>query len=482
MKPPIILRNTSIVVPEYELGDCEKLELSLSVWDDISFKLIPTGYYWDEENKVLYLPRGLDVSYVAYLLDRKTVVDYVSDPAPPNRIGLRIEPKDDLQRKSLSYLIGVGEFAKYKGRSQLSLNLTTGSGKTYCAVASVAIKKKTPLIMTHNNNIKNQWRKSFETFTDVSSRDICDLKGSSYIDKIINDPKKKSQYKVYLVNRQTLVSYAKKNGWESLSKVMHELGIGVKVFDEAHLTFHANLMIDFFTNTEATYYLTATMDRSDHKESKIFGLVFKNVPIYGEESRKVQPKHINYVSAFFHSKPSYNTKATVYGRMGLDINKYATYLVDNDNFLTAIEELIDKLREIRTGRILVMTSSINSTFKMQAELKEMFPDLKIGVYNSEVPDEEKLYYLDNSDIIATTPKSLGTGTDIPGLKIVINTEPYASGVTADQVAGRLRYDGDKTKSLYVEMVDRAFPDALKRHKKRLKVFEKKCAAILELEL
>jgi len=86
-----------------------------------------------------------------------------------------------------------------------------------------------------------------------------------------------------------------------------------------------------------------------------------------------------------------------------------------------------------------------------------------------------------SDIISSTPKSTGTGSDIPGLRILIMTEPYSSAITANQISGRLREYSSSEYTFYIELVDRGFGRVYDMYKKRLKHFKTKCVKILELK-
>ncbi|MNT92990.1 hypothetical protein D3C72_2343650 [compost metagenome] len=82
----------------------------------------------------------------------------------------------------------------------------------------------------------------------------------------------------------------------------------------------------------------------------------------------------------------------------------------------------------------------------------------------------------------STPKSLGTGSDIPGLRFNIVTEQYSSPTSASQMSGRLReYAPDKF-TFHIELIDEGFPVAVNMYKKRLPVFKKgKCVQLVELK-
>ena len=66
----VILRHGYISIPNYTMGDCSWLENILSVYDEVYHKLIPVGYYYDEEKEELRVPAGLGVNSVARALHR----------------------------------------------------------------------------------------------------------------------------------------------------------------------------------------------------------------------------------------------------------------------------------------------------------------------------------------------------------------------------------------------------------------------------
>lgn len=130
MESKIIVRHSSIVVNNYERGDCEKIENILSIWNPVNFTLKPLAYYYDEETKKLYLPRGIDISYVEKLFEAKAEIDYVCDEYSNtnNPIMIKYMPRDDVQKEALRFLLGKQEYTAMNRKSQQSLNLTTGKG------------------------------------------------------------------------------------------------------------------------------------------------------------------------------------------------------------------------------------------------------------------------------------------------------------------------------------------------------------------
>ena len=60
----IILRNSSIVITDYSLEDAPRLESYFTIFDRITFTKSYKGMSYDEANRLLYLPRGLDLYFV----------------------------------------------------------------------------------------------------------------------------------------------------------------------------------------------------------------------------------------------------------------------------------------------------------------------------------------------------------------------------------------------------------------------------------
>lgn len=248
MSENILVKHSSIVVPEYTPGDSTKIEKMLSVWDKVNFKVKTPGLQYDEESKTLYLPRGMDVSYIEHLLQRRAQLETEPDPHSKASIRLKTEPRNNIQVKSIAFLLGQGKYNTGQS-SQLALNLDTGDGKTYVTIAGLSFMKTKAMILTHAESIKEQWRKSLTDMTDLLDEQILNVDGSKTI-RMIMKLKGEPPWKVFLVNRRTIQSYAKKEGWDAVHEFFKKIKIGVKVYDEAHIEFETMMHIDFHSNTK----------------------------------------------------------------------------------------------------------------------------------------------------------------------------------------------------------------------------------------
>lgn len=165
---------------------------------------------------------------------------------------------------------------------------------TYCVAAAVTKLSIKALIITPNDGLKLQWMyKTFRKMFDYQESDLCNISGSAVMNSIMED--KVEPADVYFVNHQTLQSFLSQNNGYQLQQFFKKIKVGIKVYDESHLDFGNILLMDFFSNTDRTWYLTATFDRSDKSESACFKRAFQNVIPFGEaESKAIKRKHIIY--------------------------------------------------------------------------------------------------------------------------------------------------------------------------------------------
>ena len=84
----------------------------------------------------------------------------------------------------------------------------------------------------------------------------------------------------------------------------------------------------------------------------------------------------------------------------------------------------------------------------------------------------------NCDIISSTIKSIGEGDDIKGLRVLINLEPIASRLLADQLRGRLReYSKDEDTYMFYP-IDTSIKESTEFLKRIMPVMKKKCKEII----
>lgn len=471
----IRVRHTSTIISDYHLGDCKRLEDMLSTWNKLYFTTTPY-YTYEEDTNTLRIPRGVDINFLERAFDTRAELDYNHDEFVSVSFKIKSPPRDDIQRKALSFLVGENGFNYTKNHSQLSLNLPTGDGKTYCCIAAMTFLSMRTLIVTHKDSIKQQWIDSLYKFTTLDKEHICDVDSSKKIDTLIKN-KSKIKYKVFLINHRAIHSYCKKHGWDKLQSVFEALGIGLKIYDEAHKEFANIMRVDQYTNTKKTFYVTANFEKSSYQEDLVFKNAFANVMKFGVETLVEKKRYIVYMPYIFNSKPSTKDKLKIKNKAGFDRNYYCDYHLTKPDLFNICNDLVTRFIKKNDNKILVLFSKIVAVESYAAELKKLLPDERIGVVHSKLEESEK-DEAKMARIIVSTPQSIGTGDDISGLGCVIMTEPYSSKITANQVSGRLRYLGNDQDSFYIELVDSGFEAVMYMYKERLKFFKKKCKQII----
>ena len=473
----ITVTNTAIIVNNYEVGDCPNLERNFLIYDPICHKTTPLGMYYDEENKRLYLPRGIDLYYVERIV-KESSMDYDVDIGREypnkyhhikNKIMMKYAPKDERQVETLKFALCLEQYSQNANRAQFAINLNTGAGKTYCALATIAYLGIRSIIITSQKGILDQWGDRISEYCDIDKSELVMLKGSDMLNRIYHGKSGLIGKSIYFITHSTIQSYASRYGWEAVGVIFEKLGIGVKIYDESHLDFINVSMIDFFTNVWRTYYLTATPSRSDKDENRIYKLYIKNVPSIELFDKENDPR-TNYISIKFNSNPSPKDiimcKHPIYR---LNRIKYIDYLMNNDRFWIMFDYIFN-LIYTNGGKALFYIGTNEGIQKAYDRILRCYPELvdDVGIYTSIVDSDTKQLEKQKKYILSTT-KSAGAGEDIKDLQYsVVLAEPFKSEVLTRQTLGRTR----NRNTTYIELVDVAFSMLVSYYNAKKPIFNK----------
>lgn len=474
MANKISLTNTAIIVNNYDLGDCTQLERAFQVYDRVTHSRYFMGVHYDELNKKLYLPRGIDLWFVKKCLNE---TDHDQIPCIRyetfNDVSIKKLPRDDVQKEALRFMIGKQEYRNNADVGQISVNLNTGKGKTYVTIATMAFLGMRGIVITDSTSWLKQWKAKTLEYTDIDPKDVCHIVGSAGIFRLINyTDEQLKHYKLFLVTHDTIQRYGSTYGWDKITELFIKLKIGIKIFDEAHIDFDNMCNIDFFTNTFKTYYLTATPAKSADDENRIFQFFFKNIPAIDLFNEEEDP-HTKYVSIHFNSNPTPLDVSKCKNQYGLNRIGYVEYLKNQPNYfklLTVLMDLSLKLAKNEDEKILIYIGTNNAITSTYHWIIENFPELanNIGIYTSAVSADQKQYALTKKVLLSTT-KSAGAALDLPGLKVtVVLDEPFKSEVIARQTLGRTR----DSNTYYLDVVDKGFKQCVKFYYYKLPIFQK----------
>lgn len=476
----VIIYNTHIEISPYKLGDIPDLEKRWSVWDNTTKSYKPIAYYI--EKNTMLLPRGSNL----YVLNKMTGTQAVNIPNNKNyalmkyNYIMKMTARDNEQVQSINFLLSENQFERNRNKSQLSLNLPTEYGKTYCAINAMCSLGMRSIIITHKKAIRDQWISEILKFTTMDANRIKNILAVEDLENFYLD--KDTDYDVYIVTHSLITTYANKYSWDRVTTIFENLGIGLKIIDEVHLCFKNTLMIDFFTNVYKNFYLTATHGRSNDNEMKIFTRAFSSSIRFGDNLNV--NKHTIYIFRFFNSYPSSKDRFSILTSKGVSAYLFADYSFKNDPYKTLELMILKTLEECLAieGRVLILVPKIENTEYLLKIIKEKYSDISSGAINSKRSKDEISNTKENDRIIVSTIKSLGTGDNIQKLRNLILAEPFSSNITADQVIGRLRKYSDTEYTYVHELVNTGFPDILRQVEKRFATIKKKCLSIKQIKM
>lgn len=473
----IIIYRTHIEINDYDLGDCPQIEKTFSVYDMTYHKRFPKAMLYDSDRRVLMLPRGIDIGYLERLFHSEPVVDSSIDPiGDVGPVMLKYKPRDEDQKEAIKFMLSMDKYARNDSKTMLSVNLNTGKGKTYCAIAVAAYLGIRSIVITDNVGWLEQWNKFFQEYTDIKKEEIYLISGAPSLAKLYN--RDISKYKVILSTHSTIKSIGNRQGWDQISKFFKYCQIGIKFYDEAHLNFDNMFQIDCYSNTFITYYLTATPGRSDHAENQIFSLYFKNVPSINLFHQDEDP-HTKYAAIRFNSNPSPIEASKCKNNYGLNRMAYVDYIVRNNNFQKLLYILI-MMAQNKPGKHLFYIGTNEAILYVRDWIYKNFPELigQVGIYTSIIPPDKKKQELDKKIILSTT-KSAGAAMDIKGLVETVNlAEPFKSKLIAQQTLGRTR----DANTMYKDIVDNGFYYTKKFYDFKKPVFKKYATSCVEVNL
>lgn len=471
--------HTHIEVYPYKEGDCPEIEKSLSkkvyvnkhsnyyVWKPVCFFI---------NNDTLYLPRGINSSLLEhYFRNTPIMVSKCDDYERCTKAVGLLEPKSTMQENGIKFLCGTDEYAYTNRYSQLGLNLATGDGKTYATIYSVLKYGLKTIIITDKDKLKLQWMESFKVNSNFPEDKLLNISGSDVMRKIMDD---KVEAEIYFVNHQTIASYAKSNGWDSVREFFKKIKVGIKVIDEAHEFFESTFMIDNFSNCFKTFYLTATFGRSDQQEVRIYKKAFQSLTRFGEETYDYEEKrkHTHFIVCYFHSRPPYGYAPSVKTNFGFSNYKYIDYELEEENksIFKALYQILDQTKDLK-GKTLILSPKTETVEIFAEAIRDRY-GYDVGTVHSKNTEEENKENI-QKDVISSTIKSLGTGMDIKGLRVLINLDPISSKLLAEQVRGRLREFSEEDDTFLFYPVDTTVQECCDSLKRIMPTMKKQCKEI-----
>ena len=459
-------------IHDYELGDIPRLERDMSVWEKSAFNP-KTGhyepkYYYDEESKIIYIPRGYNIKKIEGLVGKSAVFKKDCNPTEKVSYSILTPPRTDNQKTGVRYLAGLEDYKWTNEQSQLVLNLPTGEGKTYCTIAACSLLGLKAMIIVGTDDLRKQWNEKILEYTNLTQSGVYMINGDKSIEKLYKSSSRTlAGYAFYITTHSSLRVYMKNHGASGLNDVFSKLGIGVKVIDEAHLQYENTFMIDYAVNVARNFYLTATFEQSDNATDTMFQKAYYD--IYKLTLKTTSRKHVIWIRVEYSSRANAVEKAYVRGIRGLQKYNYISYQMSKPFLANVFKQIMQLLIERMKleGKILVLSPKKESCEYFKDILAELYPEYKSCVHYT----GSKVETFEPYGVVFATVSMLGTGNDISGLRAIINMEPMSSKRNTAQLVGRLRMFAEDKDTYYVEPIDMSIPQVVRMVSKREQVLD-----------
>lgn len=372
-----------------------------------------------------------------------------------------------------NYIKNITEFGDFHCRcieveSESRLYLTDHylvTHNTYCTGYGIGLYSKKALIIMHRDSLRTQWNQSLFMMNGFDHRFVHEIDNTQELYDIAMG-NYDNDYDVYLITHATFRAGLKRIGdLEVAQNICKNLGIGIKIIDEAHLEFKDILLLDYVCNVKRNIYLTATPGRSQRDENTIYWNVFKSATFYAptnELNSDNSRKWMVYTTVKIntHCNPNIYRYKVNRGK-GMNPASYGRWVIEYDkykrHFKCCKELIMECFSRDSNAKVLILVPLISiceslMDFLMEEldktdEFKYALTIRTINSTNSKSDNE----YNKQADVIISTIGSMGVGTDVKGLTDIINMTPYCSKLTAEQSLGRVRYAG-KT-GHYYDIID-----------------------------
>lgn len=330
--------------------------------------------------------------------------------------------------------------------------LQTGKGKTALALYFMCEYGRRALITMPAKYIE-RWVKDLvgeEAKVDLAESDLIVVKGLIQLKKYIALAKQKElpPFKVMMISNTTLYLFFKEFSkspadWKKLGlKVPQDIftlfKIGLRIRDEAHEDIHFICKYDGFTNVGKSIDLSATLIFDNPALERISQMVF---PILSRFNQGKWDTYTDVFSVMYGLGLPTKIKWTMGFNGPYNHNEFEKSILKSKLYLQRFIAMVEGLTRTLfveshkpNTRLLIYASTKEMCTLLSAYLSEELPEFIVKRYIGEDDYEELL----SGDITVTTPKSAGTGVDIPDLAVIIDTVNTSSTQANVQKIGRLR--------------------------------------------
>jgi hypothetical protein len=225
-----------------------------------------------------------------------------------------------------------------------------------------------------------------------------------------------------------------------LDVIYERMGVGVRIYDEVHESFHEVTLSLLYGNFMKTIVLSATLKSDD--------------PVLNDMYQKVLPKefrlkepdaehYIDIVALLYQIDVRRYKPKTMQAGAYNDL-VFEQWILDNPDAFTFYFNLAKEMYEDyyltireKDTKCLFFFSRVEMCLRMVEAFRKEYPSTDFDSYLGTLDKKTPTKYLEH-EVLFSTPSSCGTGKDIPGLVRCFGFPTIKSQQKGKQMIGRLR--------------------------------------------
>lgn len=395
-----------------------------------------------------------------FLQDQFPDYQIVTIPHTPYRMLQKpISIDSDVTPREVQYEM-IQDVLVHQGESQWFIHLSQGLGKTLLSVFLIAHFNIRSIIMCYDTKVLRQWERTILEKTDVGSERLLSIDSSKLLYQIVIGDFPAWEYDIFMCTPGLLRSFGTRYGWHLLSPLMERMGIGFKIFDEAHRNIGNMIKINAVTSVAKTLYLSGDFAQSNKQKEQLYFRMFHQVPILRPENEIMNTLRFTQAIVIkYDSKPTELDRASVYSRRGFSYYDYMKYQITTDEWFQTLDLIMDQIitTNVDKRKILILVNMIEHVDLVFHHICEKHEATYVcGRFHSQVPEEERERCIREANLIVSTYQSFSVGIDIASIKYVISGS-VCTKVDDNQASGRPRPMADGSDAFYFMMCDMGFP-------------------------
>jgi len=345
-------------------------------------------------------------------------------------------------------------------------------------LAAAAIKVRMAIIILPT--FMEKWASDIDTIHETNiKKELFVIQGSKSICSIVDMARNGELTQNYLIfSSRTMQDFIRMYEEEpencvemygcAPSELFPLLGVGLLLIDETHMAYHAMYKIVTHCNVKYQVGLSATLMSEDNVVKRAHKVMYPTSRVYGD---KMQKRYLEVYPISYGLTPDSSKKIRVtnYGSNMYSHTAFERSVMKHGRLLEAyyaiIKETVDMYYiegYMKDDKLVIFVAMIDMADKLLVRLQRDYPGKKSVRYCQDDAYEDML----KGDIIVTTPGSLGTGIDVPHLRVAIATVSISSPVSNIQMSGRLRELKDRNVK-YCYLYSNNIQKHVQHHRKRL---------------